>query len=257
MRGGYIKLYRSIASNWINEPQRPRTYREAWEDILLSANWQETKVSIRGELLDCHPGQSLNSVSTWANRFGWSVDKVRHFFKLLKQDGSITIEGLKSTTRLTVCKWDIYQGEAPNSTRTEPSIYTEPDEENTPILNCCKSEDSDTIAPNSTRTEPELKPSPAPTNKEIKNLRKIGTTQFSPPQLSEITQYFIDFIKIRNNPLDPILEAELFEAFYASNGWKVGGNSMRDWKKAASGWLLRASRQSKSKNIKQMEVQGW
>jgi len=257
MNGGWIRLHRSILTHWINEPNRPRTYREAWEDILLSVSWKEKRISIRGELLDCHPGQSLNSISTWANRFGWSVDKVRHFFKLLKQDGSITIEGLKSTTRLTVCKWDIYQGEAPNSTRTEPSIYTEPDEENTPILNYCKSEDNDISAPNSTRTEPELNPSPAPTNEEEKK-KKIGITRFSPPQLFEITQYFIEFIQARKYHLDPTLEAELFESYYASNGWKVGGNSMRDWKKAASGWLLRASRQSKPKNIKQnMEVHEW
>ena len=34
-------------------------------------------------------------------------------------------------------------------------------------------------------------------------------------------------------------EAERFFCFYNSNGWKVGKNSMKDWKSAASGWLSR------------------
>lgn len=40
-------------------------------------------------------------------------------------------------------------------------------------------------------------------------------------------------------------EAERFFCYYNSNGWKVGKQSMKDWKSAASGWLCRNDNLSK------------
>lgn len=132
---GWIKLHRSIRSHWINEVNRPRTYREAWEDILLSVNWEPKKVLVRGDLIDCQPGQSLNSLQTWAKEFNWTIAKVRHFFKLLEKDGIVTLEGLQYTTRLTICKWEDYQAEATDEkhakqqTERKPKTSTKEDKE--------------------------------------------------------------------------------------------------------------------------------
>ena len=116
---GWIKLHRSLKSHWIDESNRPRTYREAWEDILLTVNWESKKVLVVNQLIDCEEGQSLNSLQSWAKLFNWTIAKVRHFFNLLEEDEMITIEGLQYTTRLTVCKWCIYQGEATDEKQTE------------------------------------------------------------------------------------------------------------------------------------------
>lgn len=51
---------------------------------------------------------------------------------------------------------------------------------------------------------------------------------FDKPTLSEIEQYCIE----RNNNVD----AQHFYDHYESNGWKVGKNSMKDWKAAVRTW---------------------
>ena len=48
------------------------------------------------------------------------------------------------------------------------------------------------------------------------------------PTLEEVKEYCLE----RNNNVD----AELFINYYESNGWKVGRNSMKDWKACVRTW---------------------
>ena len=67
--------------------------------------------------------------------------------------------------------------------------------------------------------------------KEIHSSAKSTTTKrkrFEKPTLSEIKEYCIE----RNNNVD----AQHFYDYYESNGWKVGKNSMKDWKAAVRTW---------------------
>jgi len=83
--------------------------------------------------------------------------------------------------------------------------------------------------------------------KEIKIEKEIdssaGTTtkrkRFEKPTLSEIEQYCIE----RNNNVN----AEQFFDYYESNGWKVGKNSMKDWKAAVRTWERSEYRKPNSK----------
>lgn len=105
---GWIKLYRGIQDHWIfDNPD----YLKAWITIILTVNHEDRKVVVRGELLECNRGQSLLSLTNWAKLFGkkWSIQRLRTFFELLKHDSMINSEGLKYTTRLTVCNYDTYQ----------------------------------------------------------------------------------------------------------------------------------------------------
>lgn len=52
--------------------------------------------------------------------------------------------------------------------------------------------------------------------------------RFSKPTIEEITEY----CKSRNNKVNP----DQFINFYDSKGWKVGKNSMKDWKAAIRTW---------------------
>jgi hypothetical protein len=61
----------------------------------------------------------------------------------------------------------------------------------------------------------------------IKEEKIIGG-HFIPPTLDEIKQYCKD----RKNTVNP----EKWMAHYESNGWKVGRNSMKDWKAAVRTW---------------------
>ena len=67
--------------------------------------------------------------------------------------------------------------------------------------------------------------------------------RFEKPTLSQIEQYCIE----RNNNVN----AEQFFDYYESNGWKVGKNSMKDWKAAVRTWERnRYDQPVKSKNSK-------
>ena len=63
--------------------------------------------------------------------------------------------------------------------------------------------------------------------------------RFVKPTLSEIEQYCIER---KNN-----VNAEQFFDYYESNGWKVGKNSMKDWKAAVRTWEHSEYRKSNSK----------
>lgn len=109
-RTGWIKLFRSIKTNWVWKNER---YLKAWLTIILTVNFEDKKELIDGELIECKRGQSIYSLNSWCNIFGhnWSIQKVRTFFKLLEKDSMIVTEGLRKTTRLTVCNYDSYQND--------------------------------------------------------------------------------------------------------------------------------------------------
>ena len=65
----------------------------------------------------------------------------------------------------------------------------------------------------------------------ISTSSKTGTSarsRFVKPQMIEIKAYCAD----RKNDVDP----QSFHDYYESNGWKVGRNSMKDWKAAVRTW---------------------
>lgn len=55
--------------------------------------------------------------------------------------------------------------------------------------------------------------------------------RFAPPSVDEVREY----CQSRHNTVDP----EAFVAFYESKGWKVGNQSMKDWKSAVISWEKR------------------
>lgn len=105
----WLKINRSILNHWVYEDAE--TFK-AWIAILAKVNYAESKVKIGGSILKCKRGESLFSLDTWAKIFGygWNKSKVRRFFKLLESDKMIVTKNEFKTTRLTVCKYDSYQG---------------------------------------------------------------------------------------------------------------------------------------------------
>ena len=65
--------------------------------------------------------------------------------------------------------------------------------------------------------------------KEIDNNKLLSTKKsFKKPTLEEVKAYCEE----RKNNVDP----ELFIDFYESKGWKVGKDSMKDWKACVRTW---------------------
>lgn len=105
---GWIKIHRRVSDHWIWDDAQ---YFKAWISIIMTVNYEPKPVYIQGELIDCYRGQALLSLQNWSALFGkgWTIQRVRTFFDLLIKDGMISTEGLRKTTRVTVCKYDDYQ----------------------------------------------------------------------------------------------------------------------------------------------------
>lgn len=65
-------------------------------------------------------------------------------------------------------------------------------------------------------------------DKKKHKVKKTTASRFQPPTLDEVQAYCLE----RGNNVD----AERFIDYYTSNGWKVGKNSMKDWKAAVRTW---------------------
>lgn len=66
---------------------------------------------------------------------------------------------------------------------------------------------------------------------------KAKSTRFTPPTLEEVKEYCLE----RKNNVD----AERFIDFYASKGWMVGKNKMKDWKACVRTWEQRNKTEAK------------
>lgn len=69
-------------------------------------------------------------------------------------------------------------------------------------------------------------------NTVITNDSRVINKRFAPPSLEEVRAYCTE----RNNNVDP----EAFIDFYSSKGWKVGNQTMKDWKASVRTWERRS-----------------
>ena len=68
----------------------------------------------------------------------------------------------------------------------------------------------------------------------------VSNKRFKPPTLEEVQAYCDE----RGNSVD----AQRFIDYYTANGWKVGKNSMKDWKAAVRTWERSATQNKSSGN---------
>ena len=68
--------------------------------------------------------------------------------------------------------------------------------------------------------------------------RRINLPRFVKPTIDEVDAYFAQQGYVQ--------QSQRFFDYYEANGWKVGKNSMRDWKAAARNWLRNQSQYDKA-----------
>lgn len=106
---GWIKIHRCITDHWIYTEKRSFSKFEAWLDILVTVNYADADVLIKGKIYKVKRGQSILSMDSWANRWNWDKSKVRRFFTLLEKDNMVIVKSDNKTTHLTVCNYESYQ----------------------------------------------------------------------------------------------------------------------------------------------------
>ncbi|HZL11850.1 MAG TPA: hypothetical protein VFC65_17850 [Prolixibacteraceae bacterium] len=202
MNEGWVVLQRQIMDwQWYNDPNTFRLFIH----ILLKVTHKPYKW-MNVELL---PGQMVTGRKALANDLKLSEQEIRTSIRRLKSTNEITIESTNKFSIVTVCKWDVYQY---NNSLKQPTEQPA----NAPASN-------QQVTTNNNNT--------------IKQEQK--RVKFTPPVLSEIESYFSVKIAEKGSQLNPLLEAEKFEAHYGSINWMVGKNKMVDWKKSVTGWIAR------------------
>jgi len=101
MNSGWIKLYRSI-TELAEFNEKPFDRFHALVDILLSVNHTEHEFYSKGVLIKLQPWQMITSIQILADRWGWSVNKVRRFIRQLNRQGIAHTNGTAHGTTLTV-----------------------------------------------------------------------------------------------------------------------------------------------------------
>lgn len=109
MSKGYIKLHRKLCENplWRAEEF---SKGQAWIDILLNANYEDSVAYINGNAIEVFRGELAWSRLTMGERWGWSRGKVNRYLKTLEKTGQLAIRDMgQLTTVVKVCKYDDYQ----------------------------------------------------------------------------------------------------------------------------------------------------
>lgn len=108
---GWIKLHRKIQEHWLYQESRTFSKYEAWLDLIMMANFKDSKVLIDGKLIDVKKGQLITSVRKLCNHWNWSNTKVIRFLDLLEADGMITKKSDTKKTVITIVNYSFYHEE--------------------------------------------------------------------------------------------------------------------------------------------------
>lgn len=108
MHRGYIKLFRKLLDNpkWTAEPF---SRAQAWIDLLFLANYKDSYFRVRGIKVEIPRGCLGHSLSTLADRWKWSKNKVIRYLNELEMDTQIEQQKDNLTTRIKIINYDLYQ----------------------------------------------------------------------------------------------------------------------------------------------------
>lgn len=207
---GWISTHRSLSQHPIWLSE-VFTRGQAWLDLLLLANHTNGYFRhTRGQRINVLRGQVGYSMKTLANRWKWSDGKVKRFLNELESDDMVTLHKNNVTTIITITNYEHFQSSDVQTTHKGVADESQ------------------------TRTN----------NNENKknNKNNDNKKRFSPPSLKELSSYF-------NEKNSTPVEAEKFMDYYSANGWKVGKNTMNDWKAAVRNWIKRSDEYQQNKSF--------
>ena len=143
-------------------------------------------------------GELITSVQHLAEYSGLTIKQVRTGLKNLKNTNEIIVKTTNKYTAISIVNYDSYQNIEEKGQTNDKQMATNKNDKN-------DKNNSNTL-----------------------NTNTLIIRTFKKPTIEEIKQYCIE----RNNQID----AEKFYDYYESNGWKVGKNSMKNWKAAVRTW---------------------
>jgi len=188
--GGWIKLHRSIRSNWIwNE--KPFSRGQAFLDLLLMVNHEDNKIMFNGSLAEIKRGSGITSLRKLSEKWGWSKNKVKHYLEQLKLDKMLDYKSDTKKTLVTIENYSLYQSRDLEKGQQEDS--KEPPKGN--------KRETDGKQKDTNKNDKEG-------NKKLKNDKKyIYIYEFTQNKL--LIETIIDFMKMRDTIKKPMTDKAL------------------------------------------------
>lgn len=107
---GWISVHRQLQEHWLWQ-DKPFSKGQAWIDLLMSVNHDDSKFLLGNELIELKRGQKVTSIRQLCECWGWSNNKVVAFLDLLEQEGMLIRKSDSKKTVITIEKYEEYQGE--------------------------------------------------------------------------------------------------------------------------------------------------
>ena len=219
---GFIMIDRSILEDDMYFSEK-FTRMQAYMDLCLLAAFKSRTFYIRGNKVELQPMQVAKSVRDLADRWQWSVNKVRGYLYELEKDDYIDTQKTSVNQIITIKKYIVVntQNDTQINTQTDTQNDTQTD---TPIIkNNNVNKENKEIVIESVVVSNEQQTLPTPTKE-----KKRRSSVFVKPTLEECIAYA--------NEKGFNWDASRFYNYYESNGWRVGRNPMKNWKAAMSSW---------------------
>lgn len=126
---GYFAVHRGVFEHPMFA-RDPYSEREAWMWIIGQAAWQPKRVRVGRGVFDLDRGQCAFALRFLAEKWQWSVSKVRGFLQRMVNDAMILANPTRDATLITVCNYNEYQpnanaGQHANGTLTARSRHKE------------------------------------------------------------------------------------------------------------------------------------
>ena len=104
---GWIALYRQIENHWLWD-DKPFSKGQAWIDLLLQANHNESKYLLGNDLIILKKGAFLTSELKLMERWGWGKGKTRAFLDLLQKDNMIIKQTDRRKTVINIVNYESF-----------------------------------------------------------------------------------------------------------------------------------------------------
>jgi biotin operon repressor len=194
---GWIKIHRKLLEwEWYTDSPT----KDLFIHLLLVANHKPTK--FRG--IPIGIGETIRSLETLSNETKLSIQQVRTAISHMESTGELTQKQHGKYRVITIESYNEYQviNRETNKELTRNQQGTNSKQE-------CKNEKNNI--------------------KELTNASSKKHTQFKIPEIEEMKKLFVEYNSSEE-------EAESCWDFYASKGWMIGKNKMKDWQAAARRW---------------------
>lgn len=106
---GFLPIKREIQDHWIWKVAEPFDKRSAWIDLIMMANYQDSKLVINNDLVDVPRGSRITSIKQLSEKWLWSRTKVKNFLELLQKDNMIEFKSTQKKTYYTIVNYKAHQ----------------------------------------------------------------------------------------------------------------------------------------------------